>query len=975
MPQSPATRPEDLQVTPWYAEESFTDSWTSGPGDQSSYPSLFFSRNDKQLPSRPDLRSIRGSSGESDALVPRTSSSAPRKAYMDLSDAIALLDETCPNPDASPSLTPRTPRTPLNLNSRNKRARSKSSDNSSNYSNERLNDKSVESKDREKRRPFLKKIGISKTEDRPFLSKIAPRITGKPYLEKIGPSKALERPFLDKIGSSKTLDKFNFESLKEIPRAMMRRTQTIVEPTLTEKARTEETINDSILVVEEEEIPEIPDTFNSVERRRSGKGLLLKMYSFETEDLDDISVKNHRDPLRGSSLDDVVDTGPSSLPPLEDVHEPSSPTKLEASFSGGVELVKCRVTTSEEIVSSSTGYAGSPRAAASWSNSPRWSTKRNDKPSMIFKTLERNFSSREISLSDEETVPNSPTKRRISKVSPEPQMPIKVVPAKSKNSSLPRDLDASPTKTRRQASEEPLESQIKNPEFEQLAKVKQMEEKTRSAELLALKSRRQTFNEALEKFGGTGYANRARRQISEDILDKSEDKKGSEYEEYHERRGISSDNLKYSRETVVESAPSASSLGYQSGSDSPFASQRSSNNSQDMLKGTFKGLQGKFEVQDVPAESYAAFKRRTRTEYQTVTERYKFIAKETISPTVQVSKVYEIKTKDPKGQTEVVSNLKSKPIEQVTSKDDRKDTTQTGSTKAVLKKQEGIDHSNEEEITGSFRRRPLRRIFHEPSQETMDLLTELKKIKSLLRTPSEETKDWELDCLKPARLPKKISLSDKEFCLSIERENSIRRPSILKFENESKKEPKTVINQEKKNEEQPIGPALFEKRCLSLDYADDAKPTRPEVRTISLVSARTPRSGTDETIDSFDPGILYDSKSCLSDVFTPPSDETDNNITSPVKQTTKNSANHSSEVDIAIPVDQTGSASPKKRAQIQGRTSDLYEIISPRSTPFRVKKRLGRISVEESVKPESFTIDKVDCRSAVTQKKTKCFPL
>ena len=84
--------------------------------------------------------------------------------------------------------------------------------------------------------------------------------------------------------------------------------------------------------------------------------------------------------------------------------------------------------------------------------------------------------------------------------------------------------------------------------------------------------------------------------------------------------------------------------------------------------------------------------------------------------------------------------------------------------------------------------------------------------------------------------------------------------------------------------------------------------------------------------------------------------------------------NHCTEVDITIPIDQRV-GSPKGRVQIQGRTSDLYEIISPRSTPFRVKKRLGKISVEESVKPESFTLgSKVDCRSVVAQKRTKCFP-
>ncbi|XP_014296385.2 uncharacterized protein LOC106693398, partial [Microplitis demolitor] len=1096
-PQSPAIRPEDLRVTPWFSttantttttiDDSITDS-TQGldrPFDQtSSYPSSssFSRNNDKYYPSlsaRPDLYSTRGSSIDSDSVPIKIISSAPRKAYMDLSDAIALLDETCPNPDASPSLTPRTPRTPLNLNnSRNKRARSKSSDNSSNYSNERLSDRSSTTDScKEKRRPFLQKIGISKTEDRPFLSKIAPRIIGKPYLEKIGPSKAVERPFLDKIGSSKTLDKFNFEALRDLPRAMIRRTQTIVEPSI-ERTR-EEPSRDVILVVEEEEVEEPQLNNISIDRKRSGKGLLLKMYSFETEDLDDNAsiINDTRDPLRAASLDNVIDAGPRSLPSLDDntcskiisSSKDTACSKLQSTFIDGAELVKCRVTTSGEIVSSSSaanvcgaggsasgsiGYLGSPRAAASLSNSPRWPVIRHDKPSSSVqsRTLDRNYSSRDMSISDEEAaliVPNSPTKRRISKVSPEPQLPVKIVPAKGKNSSLPRDLDESPTKTRRQASEDilPDANQTKNdPEFENLSRVKLLDDKTRSAELIITsKTRRQTFNDAIEKFGGSDFGSRTattRRQISEDILDKTDKK---DYRHLNdERRGISSDNLIYSRETVVGSAPSASSLGYQSGSDSPFPnSQPSSNNSQDMLRGTFKLLHDKFELQDVPAESYAAFKRRTRTtttiagtattvtEFPIATERFKFVAKETtIGPIVQVGKVYEIKNNK---TSKVVVNKNENQAKEITDKHDSKEllcsstsatttttTSTTATAKSVLKKQERIDNTNDQEadVAGSLRK-PMRRIFHEPSQETMDLLTELKRIKSLLKTPSEEGKDWELDCLRPARLPKKISLSDKEFCLSVDRENSIRRPSVLRIDN---KEKKTEIEEEEHKDkdkdrdrdrggnevviddnnkegciitsvaEHPCGPALFEKRCLSLDYADDVKPIKPDVRAISLASARTPRSATDETIDSFYPdNIIYDSKNCLSDVFTssPPPGESKSRTSpssSPVgvnseisnkvcKSDDREMGKNCLDVDIAIPVDQTGSVSPKRGDKIQGRTSDLYEIISPRSTPFRVKKRLGRISVEDGVKPESFTIDKVDCRSVVTQKKTKCFPL
>ncbi|XP_044580457.1 uncharacterized protein LOC123262355 [Cotesia glomerata] len=978
-PQSPAIRPEDLSVTPWFTttantttttiDDSITDSTQclDRALEASSYPSSSsFSRNNfSSLPpgARPELVSTRGSSIDSDN--PPIRPPAPRKAYMDLSDAIALLDETCPNPDASPSLTPRTPRTPLNANSRNKRARSKSSDNSSNYSSERLSDRSSTTDGyKEKRRPFLQKIGISKTEDRPFLSKITPKIIGKPYLEKIGPSKALERPFLDKIGSSKTLDKFNFESLRELPRAMIRRTQTIVEPSI-ERTR-EEPCKDVILVVEEEElVEEQVNHSHSIDRNR--KSLLLKMYSFETEDLDE-----------HGSIDIIQETGPSSLPPLDNdtccqPNNVQNSQEIQKNSRTGAELIKCRVTTSEEIVSS-VGYLGSPRTASSWSNSPFSSGKKERPSPCLSRLLDRNYSSREMSISDEEAaliVPNSPTKRRISKVSPEPQLPVRVVPSKGKNSSLPRDLDASPTKTRRQASEDILpESNGNNQEFGSF------DDKTRSAELIASKSRRQTFNETIEKFGGRSTDYRTKRQISEDILDKT-DKKDCYGQLINERRGISSDNLIYSRETVVGSAPSASSLGYQSGSDSPFAnSHPSSNNSQDMLRGTFKVLHDKFELQDVPAESYAAFKRRTRmtttssavisTDFPIVTERYKFVAKETtIGPVVQVGKVYDI-----------TSNKVSKVKEVSGNKDDDKDNkgsfSSSNTVKSVLKKQDRIDSTNDREadVAGSLIRRPVRRIFHEPSQETMDLLTELKRIKSLLKTPSEEGKDWELDCLKPARLPKKISLSDKEFCLSVERENSIRRSSVFLRIGKGKKEKKKDDDDDANNEESCFkkpepesGPALFEKRCLSLDYADDVKPIKPEARAISLASEWTDEKDEGNYID---PGNLICECDCdFSDVFEENSK----------KKNQEKKLENCLDVDIAIPVDQSGSVSPKRREKIQGRTSDLYEIISPRSTPFRVKKRLGRISVEDGVKPESFTIDKVDCRSVVTQKKTKCFPL
>uniref|UniRef100_A0A6V7M4R9 Uncharacterized protein n=1 Tax=Bracon brevicornis TaxID=1563983 RepID=A0A6V7M4R9_9HYME len=990
VPQSPAARPEDLHLTTWYGDETITgavaaaaatnESATNfGPTTNeqlSSYPSAPFGLTDsRSMIARADLNSTRGSSAESEVSLPKAP--VPRKAYMDLSDAMALLDETCPNPDASPSLTPRTPRTPLTPHPRNKRARSKSSDNSSNYSSDRLSEKDSGKEQRERRRPFLKKIGISKTEDRPFLSKIAPKIVGKPYLEKIGPSKAVEKPFLDKIGSSKTIDKFSFDAIRDLPRAMIKRTHTTtLEPTIQRSVEVVNFSKDTVLVVEEETTNEQPEVNHvGVERKRSGKGLLLKMYSFETEDLDeDPTMMSKKEMVRGESLDVVLDCeGPSSLPTLEDIEEPLSPSKLDKTTTDSMAaLVKCRVTTSEEIVSLSTGQLNSPsREVVSWSNSPRWPLR------STARTLDSDFGSKgAVMQSDEESIPNSPTKWRTVKVSPTMELPIRMIPRKSKNLSLPRDLDASPTKSRRQGSEELLD--IDNNKNSTDIKPSDEVNRTTSEEMIISNSRR-NFEEAMEKFGGSDFkASRARRQGSEDILDKSDAKENSEFEPYKSnRRGISSDNLRYSRETVVGSAPSASSLGYQSG-DSSFISQRSSNNSSDMLRGTFKHLHEKFEL-EVPPESYAAFKIRSRANYRSE-ERQKFMSKETtIGPTIQAGKVYDIKYKESDSQ-EMLSVVDNKDENGEDRIDDRKvDDSQgkqrnvgrSGTVKSVLRKQERVDHSNDNDVDttcGGSVRRPMRRIYHEPSQETMDLLTELKKVKSSLRTPSEEGKDWELDCLKPARLPKMISLSDKEFCLSVERENSIRRPAVLKIQQK--------VDEVKEVKPTKSGLALFEKRCLSLDYADDAKPPRPEARAISLASAR--RSATDETLDSSDPCLLYDSKSNLSDVFTTPTDEDENNhvLVKNDKQITSSNNNHFQEVDIAIPIDQKSSISPNRRVQIQGRTSDLYEIISPRATPFRVKKRLGRISVEETVKPENFTLDsKVDCRSLATQKRTKCFPL
>ncbi|KZC13572.1 PREDICTED: muscle M-line assembly protein unc-89-like [Dufourea novaeangliae] len=905
-PHTLAVRPEDLGVTPWYLEDYPTIDCSRGPaGDRGSYPSYLYADTE----TKPDMVSTRNSSMDSELPRPSTITAAPRKAYMDLQDAIALLDETCPNPEVSPSLTPRTPRTPLTPHPRNKRARSKSSDNSSNYSNDRLSDRSFESRppEKDKKRPFLKKIGISLTEDKPFLAMIAPKIIGKPYLEKIGPSRAVERPFLDKIGSSKTLDKFTFETPRRQKRPVVR-SETLrddvkkapIAKKLEEQKLPEEKPQKSIAVVQ---------AFG-VERRRSGKGPLMKMYSFETEDLEStVQIKDSRDPLRGASLDDVLDSGPSSLP-LESTNEGTPKTETKERAVNGAALLKCRVTTSEEIIFSSTSY-GSDKEPNSWGNSPKikWQVK-------IDGTTPRTPTRRKIvdASKDGDSVPNSPTKRPISNVSADH-------PDDSRPSSFEKNV-YSPMKTRRQ-----------------------------------------TYEDLLERNGRS----------------EERDKKPSK-QAHFERRGISSDNL-LSKDRTGSSCPSRGQIEItrEATSEDSLAHRIG----QEYNKETFKQLQDKFKYHEVPTETYADFKRRTRGSVQSIIVRQQERWKVDTATETREDGSRDAKTKSDETKSEVSASPTRNEKE---SNEEGRNESVRGTIRSVLKKQQGIDHPSDHEDNNASAVRPKRRIIHEPSQETMDLLTELRKVKSQLKTPSWE-KELELD-KKPTRQPRRILLTDKEFCLSVERENSIRRPSRVMNSLErtdeavDDKDEDQKIVEEKKNgdvsQTKIPGPALFEKKCLSLDYADEEKPQRPEPRAISLSSTRNVPSGADEMTDYADLAFNCDSKSCSSDVFNSPTEETSQHErgNDPEKGVPKIvDRNHCAEVDIAIPIDQKLS-SPKGRVQIQGRTSDLYEIISPRSTPFRVKKRLGKISVEDTVKPESFTLgSKVDCRSAVVQKRTKCFPL
>jgi hypothetical protein len=848
---------------------------------------------------------------------------------MDLNDAIALLDEIYTNADASPRLTPKTPRTPLTPHPRNKRARSKSSDNSSNYSGERLNERfleNVRSQDKERKRPFLKKIGISMTDDKPLLTKLAPKIMGKPYLEKIGPSRAIDRSYLENIGSSRTLDKFVFDA----PKANNEQQDLYASDkgTGTEEARGRAAVD------RRNEIR----GFTAGERRRSGKNFLLKMYSFETEDLEEssLSVKvPHRDPLRGASLNDVVDSG------TEDGPHPDG-SEIETPSASAAELVKCRVTTSEEIISSSRCLGNSSMDIIHWENSPR--------------TTGRGTENRDAALNNA-SVPSSPIRG-----------------------------------------------------FAPLAT-------------------------ATDAYGELDRV-RSSRQISEDILDKRKIR-----HEQFENRGASSDNLAKERITTPVFAEIKDRLR------SPEPSGKGSRVS------SVRQLQGRLESQEIFTESYAEFKRRTQTNFHTSNALKRLVAREkSASPSTRYSA----------NESELPPKCRSKSVENSgrgsLSENQTEPQARRTRARSVLRKQQGIDHSTYPNERNALMLEPdsqqRKGILHEPSQETLDLLSELQKIKSLLRTPSIdrlcESSNAVHSPLKP--LPKRVLLTDKEFSLSIERENSVRRPSRINARETKCRDPREKVTEspEKSAETRTPGPALFEKRCLSLDYADDEKPMmqKTEPRALSLISATSPHSK--DILESTGIALLSrDSKSSSSGVFIEASERPSRGISveaevkkieseirsskhegvleaaklsqatqigrsveksreksgsaSALPRTTgkiemaevgedktaivkdnaeqlAKLANYHSEVNCP---DRELQVSPKKKSQpisnavsnAVSNANDAFETNSPKATPFRIKKRLGRISIEKSVKQESFAPDKVDCKEVAVQKRAKCLPL
>lgn len=895
-----------------------------------------------------DVASTRTSSIESEN--PRTRMT--RKACMDLNDAIALLDEIYSNNEVSPRMTPKTPRTPLTPHLRNKRARSKSSDNSSNYNGEKLNERFLEntkSNEKNRKRTFLKKIGLSMTEDKSLLTKFAPKIMGKPYLEKIGPTPPIDRFFFENIGSSKTLDKFIFNTPKIKKKQDV---NTSNKKTITVK------MEDKVSIERQNKIR----GFTIGERRKSGKNFLLKMYSFETEDLEKKSLTmkaSYRDPLRGASLDNVVDSGSSSVSRINkscavtnsDVETPSvSVTKL----------VKCRVTTSEEILSSNS-CLNSSVDVISWKNSAKRKEypERNNyitvsRSKTVFKDQKNNVS-----------VPNSPTKK----------LHISSIP--KKNTAVNKELD----------------------------KVK------------------------------------SNRQISEEILDKRKNK-----HEKFERLGVSSDNL--TKERVI--TPVFAEIS--GNSTDLHANIKGSNISVVSITSDIKHLHDRYESQEICTESYVEFKRRTQSNVHTSNALKRLLVREkTICPLLGIT----FKDVTEKKICEASPKFRSKSVEN--NRQSFKDQLATQScktrTRSMLQKQQGIDHSHYSHEYNEFESNlnECQKLVHEPSQETLDLLSELQKVKSLLKAPLID-KSYKIDnTMELKAFPKRILLTDKEFCLSIERENSIKKPASVNALEVNRDNSKRKSKLPEKNiDSKTLGPALFEKRCLSLDYADEEKSMvhKTESKTLFLTSAENPHS--EDILQSSEIVFRnYDSKS--SNISNTSINETiekaisgisvekeitkiENEIKNSkqerlykaskilyVKQVEKDDANSSENVfkndkknessitfwqsekietikpaeekrvevhdnsehlikqkNHYLEVDSTNhnsQVSPKKKSQGQINLIDSFEINSPKATPFRMKKRLGRISIEETVKQESFAANKIDCREVAVQKRAKCLPL
>ncbi|XP_014611221.1 PREDICTED: uncharacterized protein LOC106790666 [Polistes canadensis] len=309
----------------------------------------------------------------------------PRKAYMDLVDAIALLDETCPNQEFNPSDTIKaTTEASLMPYTECKKMKSK------NHGHDRPNQHSFKKnrlQDKNKNRPLMKKIGKSKTEEMPFLIKLPPNLgtIRKPCFQKTKSRKIIEQQTtLNKISCFKKLifDSMDVRSKSIVNLKGINETAVATTETTTITAATTTTTTDIQTRTEQsnhqlkKQLKELKKskTLELPIRRYSdiGQSSSVTIHSFETDDLD--RAFSQKSPLRGylrASLDSIIDTGSCSSLVKGIIRNNSKVSHMQQRCNSIDTLIKEKITVNEESVSSSK-YAF--LVGSSFTELDRWSS-------------------------------------------------------------------------------------------------------------------------------------------------------------------------------------------------------------------------------------------------------------------------------------------------------------------------------------------------------------------------------------------------------------------------------------------------------------------------------------------------------------------------------------------------------------------------------------------------------------------------
>lgn len=355
-----ATRPGNLDITPWYHEDFFI-------ANSSSECTVQRNSDSSNSHGTKELTSVLSSEKFSiiETKTPRIESVGvtPRKAYMDLVDAIALLDETCPNQEFNPSATITTEASLMPYKEFKKMKSKSKQKNFHNYSHDRLNQRSFKRhRPQDKTRPLLRKIGMSKTEDIPFMIKLTPNLgtISKPCLQKNRSRKSLEPPTTNKISS---LTKFIFDMTHDVKENSISFKHISEETDI--KTKTEEINNQEEKKNIAERFKE-PTTIELPIRKYSdvGQSSSVTIHSFETDDLDTAFWRKapHRGSLR-ASLDDIINTG-SCLSLVENLTDSSKFSTQQRCNSLDI-LWKHKIATNQRSVSSSI-YVGSFKELDKW---------------------------------------------------------------------------------------------------------------------------------------------------------------------------------------------------------------------------------------------------------------------------------------------------------------------------------------------------------------------------------------------------------------------------------------------------------------------------------------------------------------------------------------------------------------------------------------------------------------------------------